>query len=147
MELFDPIKNVENASAILDRGEWPNFHDAIVYSLNFWRGDMRPDDDIWIAPTIDASFELDALQEPYVVDIRFHSCDQIRMAHFDHNNDIYALSFAFVARGFFTDGITPLPPYISVIFEQGSDQDPSLTFKCFRVEVIGRRDVSSPPCR
>lgn len=100
MELFDPIKNVENASAILDRGEWPNFHDAIVYSLNFWRGDMRPDDDIWIAPTIDASFELDALQEPYVVDIRFHSCDQIRMAHFDHNNDIYALSFAFVARGF-----------------------------------------------
>ena len=72
MERFDPIVNVENASAILDGSEWANFHDAVVYSLNFWRGDMRPDENIWVAPTIDATFELDALEHPYVVDMRFH---------------------------------------------------------------------------
>lgn len=33
MEPFDPVTNVENARAILDENEWPNFHDAVVYSL------------------------------------------------------------------------------------------------------------------
>lgn len=147
MKPFDPSANVENASAILDGGEWPNFHDAIVYSLNFWRGDMRPDDSIWVGPTIEASFELDALEHPYVVDIRFHNCGHIRMAHFDHNNDIYMLSFTFEPRGFFADGVTPLPPYICVSFDSGRSQEPMLTFKCFRVEAIGRRPVPIPPCR
>ncbi len=147
MEPFDPIKNVENANAILDEGEWPNFHDAIIYSLNFWRGDMRPDENIWVAPTIEASFELDALEHPYVVDIRFHDCDHIRMENFDHNNSIYMLSFSFEPRGFYSDGVTPLSPYIKVVLEDGPGQKPLLTFRCFRVEAIRRRPVSAPPCR
>jgi hypothetical protein len=146
MEPFNPIANVENAHALLDHGEWPSFHDAIVYSLNFWRGDMRPDENIWVAPTIDATFALDALEHPYVVDIRFHDCDHIRMANFDHNNVIYMLSFSFEARGFYTDG-TPLPPYVQVSFENGQGQEHLLTFKCFRVEAIGRRSLPAPPCR
>src|SRR5678815_3082904 len=147
MTPFDPVVNVENAKAILDGGEWPNFHDAIVYSLNFWRGDMRPDDNIWVASTIEASLALDALEHPYVVDFRFHDCDQIRMAHFDHNNDIYMLSFLFEPRGFYADGVTPLSPYIRVTFESGGTEEPLLSFKCFRVEALGRRSVPTPPCR
>jgi len=147
MEPFDPVVDVENANAILYGNEWPNFHDAVVYSLDFWRGDMRPDEDTWVAPTIEASFALEALEHPYVVDLRFHDCSHIRMANFDHNNDIYMLSFSFEARGFYTDGVTPLPPYIHVVLENGRGQEPLLTFKCFRVEAIGQRPVPAPPCR
>jgi hypothetical protein len=147
MEEFDPIVRVENSAAILDGGAWPNFHDAVVYSLNFWRGDMRPDDDVWIAPTIEASLELAALQFPYVVDLRFHGCDLIRMEHFDNNNDIYWLSFSFEHRGFYTDGVTPLAPYIRVLFERGEGLQPLLQFRCFRVEAVGRRSVPNAPCR
>jgi len=147
MEPFDPIANVENARAILDRNEWPNFHDAVVYSLKFWRGDIRPEENIWIAPVIEASFALEALENPYVVDFRFHDCDAIRMVNFDHNNDIYMLSFSFEPRGFFKDGVTPLSPYIRVVLESGRGQEPLLTFRCFRVEAVGRRSVPTPPCR
>src|SRR5690349_5815598 len=128
---FNPIVDVENCTAILDNGEWPNFHDAIVYSLNFWRGDMRPDDNVWVAPTIDASFELAALERPYVVDLRFHGCDQIRLEGFDHNNDIYWLSFAREQRGYFADGVTPLSPYVRVVLEAGGTRPPMLQFRCF----------------
>ena len=147
MEEFNSIVEVENSEAILDDGSWPNFHDAIVYSLNFWRGDMRPDDNVWVTPTIEASLELDALEFPYVVDLRFHGCDHIQMEHFDHNNDIYWLSFSFEERGYYADGVTPLPPYIRVVFERGQGLQPLLQFKCFRVEAVGRRPVPNPPCR
>ena len=146
MKAFDPIAEVENSAVVLDDGAWPNFHDAIVYSLSFWRGDMRPDDDVWIAPTIDATFELAALAFPYVVDLRFHGCDAIHMAHFDHNNDIYDLSFAFEGRGFYADGITPLQPYVRVVFDLAHGSQ-SLRFRCFRVEALRRRNVPKPPCR
>ena len=147
VQIFDPCIHIENASAILDNGAWPNFHDAIIYTLNFWRGDIRPDEEKWIFPVIDASFALDALQFPYVVDLRFHDCQDIRLNHFDHNNDIYGLSFAFEQRGYYADGITPLPPYVRVVLEREPDQLPMLEFRCFRVEALGRRDVPEPPCR
>lgn len=147
MEPFNPAVNVENANAILDGGEWPNFHDAIIYSLNIWRGDTRPEQNIWVFPTIEASFELGALEHPYVVDMRFHDCSHIRLTHFDHTSDIYMLSFAFESRGFYKDGVTPLPPYISVTFERGHGWEPMLSFKCFRVEALRRRPVPPPPCR
>ena len=146
MKVFDPTVEVENGSAILDGGLWPIFHDAIVYSLNFWRGDLRPDDDVWVGPTIEASFELAALEFPYIVNLRFHECDEISLENFDHNNDIYDLSFSFKDRGYFADGVTPLPPYICVTFERGNVQ-PLLKFRCFRVEALGRRSVPNPPCR
>jgi len=147
MEVFDPVVNVENAASILDQGSWPNFHDAIVYSLNFWRGDMRPDDNVWVSPVIDVALELAALQFPYAVDLRFHGCNQVNMLGFDHINDIYELSFAFEARGHYADGVTPLPPFIRVTFGRGARQAPLLQFRCFRVEAIGRRPVPPPPCR
>jgi hypothetical protein len=147
MRKFDPIADIENSASILDNGAWPNFHDAIVYSINFWRGDVRPDEDIWVFPTIEASLALDALILPYVVDLRFHGCDDISMQRFDHNADIYWLSFEFEDRGYFADGVTPLPPWIRVTFERGPGAAPLLQFTCFRVEAVGRRAVPEAPCR
>jgi hypothetical protein len=140
---FDPVKHIEGSSIILNNdGMWPNFHDADIYSLNFWRGDMRPDDDVWIGPVINASLELSALENPFVVDMRFHDCDYIQIESLNHQNMIYMLSFSFEERGTYTDG-SPLPPYISVEFEQTFGV--SLKFKCFRAEVIGRREVPDLP--
>jgi len=148
MKAFDPLADIENSRSILEAGRfWPTFHDAIVYSLSFWRGDVRPDDGVWILPTIDATFELAALMRPYVADLRFHNCCDVRMSRFDHNNSIYDLTFAFEDRGYYADGVTPLPPYVCVAFEDGEGFEPLLSFKCFRVEAIGRRDVSDPPRR
>lgn len=149
MEIFDPLRHVTNASAILVDGEWPVFHDATVYSFNFWRGDIRSEDDVWVGPSIDASIELTALQFPFVVDLTFHDCDHIEMRNFNYDNIVDEISFSLEHRGFYADAVTPLPPYINVSFGYGpsSKQSPLLAFKCFRIEVSKRRDVPPPPCR
>lgn len=144
MDLFDPARHISGSAAILrPDGTWPSFHDAEVYSLRFWRGDIRPDDNVWVAPVIDASLELAALEQPFVVDLRFHDCDFIDMSGFNHDNMIYDLTFCFEERGYLVDGTTPLTPYICVTFERSFGV--ALTFKCFRAEVVGRRPVKGPP--
>ena len=84
MKDFDPIRDVENSQLILDQGCWPNYHDAEVHNLNIWRGDVRPDDNVWIGPVVDASFELCALKDSYIVVLKFHDCNSIRMEEFNH---------------------------------------------------------------
>jgi hypothetical protein len=71
----------------------------------------------------------------------------VRLTAFDHNNDIYWLSFSLEHRGYCTDGVTPLLPYVRVVFESRHGQQPMLEFKCFNVEAVNRRDVPQPPCR
>jgi hypothetical protein len=122
---FDPISTVEDSHLILDHGDWPNFHDAEVLNLNIWRGDVRPDDDIWIGPVIEASFELCALETPYITILKFHDCESIRLEEFNHQNAVYDLRFKYEARGTCTDG-TPLTPYISVSFEHAFGVEPSI---------------------
>lgn len=139
MNVFDPIKEVENSALILDHGEWPNFHDAEVHRLNIWRGDVRPEDNVWIGPVIEASFELCALEKPYLVFLKFHDCDAIRLEEFNHQNAVYDLTFKLEARGAYTDG-SPLPPYIAVRFEQAFGV--ALTFRCFKVEALERKEIS-----
>jgi len=41
---FDHLSYIENCSSILVEDELPSFHDAVVYSVNLWRGDLRPDE-------------------------------------------------------------------------------------------------------
>ncbi len=137
---FDPIKTVEDSHLILDHGDWPNFHDAEVHNLNIWRGDVRPDDDVWIGPVIETSFELCALEKPYIAILKFHNCESIRLEEFNHQNAVYDLRFKFEARGTCTDG-TPLTPYISVSFEQAFGVE--LSFKCFRVQALERREIDN----
>ena len=138
MTEFNPVEAVENSHLILDHEEWPNFHDAEVEYLNIWRGDVRPDDNVWVGPVIEASFELCALKNPYIAILKFHDCESIRLEEFNHQNAVYDLRFKLEDRGTFEDG-TPLTPYVSVSFEQSFGV--RLSFKCFRVQALGRREI------
>jgi hypothetical protein len=136
MKAFNPTEDIDNSRLILDSGEWPNFHDAEVQTLKIWRGDIRPADNVWIGPIIEASFELCALKHPFVAVLKFHDCDAIRMEEFNHQNALYDLTFSYKPRGTNNDG-KPLPPSISVIFEQSFGV--FLSFTCFKVEVLEKK--------
>ncbi len=140
MKEFNPIEDVDDSQLILDNGEWPNFHDAEVHNLNIWRGDVRPDDNVWIGPVIRVSFELCALEKPYIVVLKFHDCDSIKLEEFNHQNAVYDLTFNYEARGTLKNG-KPLTPYISVRFEQAFGL--ALSFKCFRVQAVERREIEN----
>jgi len=141
MKQFDPILDVKDSKLILDDGCWPNFHDAEVHNLNIWRGDVRPDDNVWIGPVIEASFELCALEKPYIAVLKFHDTESIRMEEFNHQNAVYDLFFEFEPRGLNRMG-EPLTPYIKVRFEQAFGV--ALSFKCFSVQAIARREIADP---
>ncbi|MDH3530475.1 MAG: immunity 50 family protein [Acidobacteriota bacterium] len=140
MDYFDPIKDVENSQLLLDNGEWPNFHDAEVHELNIWRGDVRPEDNVWIGPVITASFELCALETPCIAELRFHDCEDIRIKDFNHQNAIYDLEFEYRSRGKLPDG-NEMPPWIAVRFEQAFGAE--LTLRCMKVEVLARREIKT----
>lgn len=135
MNAFDPVIAVQDSHLILDNGEWPNFHDAEVHRLNMWRGDVRPEDNVWIGPVIEASFELCALREPFIAVLKFHDCDAIRLVDFNHQNAMFDLQFGYEERGENRLG-EPLPPFITVRFEQAFGM--ALSFRCFRVQVLQR---------
>jgi hypothetical protein len=145
MKEFDPVHHIVGSSAILEAdGTWPSFYESEVYSFNFWRGDLRPEDDVYISPTIEASIEMTRHEFPFVVDLKFHDCDSIEMTYFNYQNVLVELSFSFEERGFYADGVTPLPPYICVKIGTPS-RTVALTFKCFKIEVVGRREIKGPP--
>jgi hypothetical protein len=133
MKRFDPIEEVFDSQLILDQGAWPNFHDAEVHNLNIWRGDVRPDDNVWIGPVIEASFA-------YMAVLKFHDCESIRLKEFNHQNAVYDLQFAFEARGTLRNG-EPMLPYIVVSFEEAFGV--ALSFKCFRVQAVERREIEN----
>lgn len=139
MKEFDPVHDVVDSHLILDDGLWPNFHDAEVHHLNIWRGDIRPDDHVWIGPVIEASFELCALRKPYIVVLRFHDCDAINMQSFNHQNAVYDLSFKYQERGYLNNG-EPMTPYILVSFIQAFGV--ALSFRCFKVQALARSEIA-----
>jgi hypothetical protein len=136
MQTFDPLGDVINSELILDGGQWPNFHDAEVHDLAIWRGDVRPEDNVWTGPVIEASFELCALREPYIAELKFHDCDAISLEGFNHQNAVYDLNVEYFDRGKLNDG-SPMTPGIAVTFEQAFGA--ALSFNCMRVEALGRR--------
>jgi hypothetical protein len=138
MNDYNPASDVIDGEKILDHGAWPNFHDAEVHHLNIWRGDVRPDDNVWIGPVIEASFELCALKDPYLAVLKFHDCSDIRLTEFNPQKAIYDLKFEYVARGHRPNG-EPLTPFISVHFEQAFGM--ALSFKCFKVQALERKNV------
>ncbi len=133
MKEFNPIEDIENSKFALDKGNWPNFHDAEIHNLNIWRGDVRPEDDVWIGPVIEITLELCALKNPYMVILKFHDCESIRLEDFNHQNAVYDLRFNYEERGMMTNG-EPLIPYTVVKFEHAFGA--ALSFKCLRVQAI-----------
>ena len=138
MREFNPLKEISNCELILDGDEWPNFHDAEIHTLNIWRGDIRPDENVWIGPVIEITFELCALKEPYIAVLKFHDCEQIELNAFNHQNALYDLTLTFEERGALNDG-EPMTPHIAVKFEHAFGA--ALSFKCFEVEATERRNL------
>ena len=139
MSEFNPLNDIVNCELILDGDEWPNFHDAEIHTLNIWRGDIRPDQNVWIGPVIEISFELCSMKVPYMAVLKFHDCEQIQLKDFNHQNALYDLNLAYEERGTLNNG-EPMTPYIAVNFEQAFGA--KLAFKCFKIEVTERRNVS-----
>lgn len=133
MDIFNPVTDIENSELILEQDQWPNFHDAEVEYLNIWRGDIRPEDDIWIGPVIEMTLLLCALQNPIRVTLKFHDCDKISLQQFNHQNAIYDLQMTLQDRGTLNNG-EPMTPSIAVSFMQAFGA--ALSFDCFRIEVI-----------
>lgn len=138
MNEFNPLSEVKNCELILNDNEWPNFHDAEIHTLSIWRGDVRPDENVWIGPVIQISFELCALKEPYLAVIKFHDCQQIKLKDFNHQNALYDLNLAYEERGTLNNG-EPMTPYIVVKFEHAFGAE--LSFKCFKIEAMERRNL------
>lgn len=150
MDHFDPQRHVQDCSLIFEAdGTWPSFHDAEVYTVNIWHGDLRPDEDVWIGPQVDVTLGLSGLRAPTpvaVVKLRFIDCDAIELDGFSYGGaTIYEIDFSFEERGFYQDGITPLPPYIWVAFSFGQGVKPLLKFRCFSVTALDRYIQTEPP--
>lgn len=139
MNKFDAIENVKNIQLVLDQGKWPSFHDAEVHNFNIWRGDMRPDNNVWIGPVVEITFELCALKKPYIVVLKFNDCRSIRMEKLNHQDVLYDLSLKYKSRGINPANGEPLPPEISVSFAQAFNA--SFTFTCSGIEAIERREI------
>ena len=60
---------------------------------------MRPDDDIHVFPQITIRLELCALENPYIVTLKFEDCNSIEMPGFNHQNPIMDLQFELEERG------------------------------------------------
>ncbi|MGR8918338.1 MAG: hypothetical protein ACU85V_01875 [Gammaproteobacteria bacterium] len=142
MSAPDPMRLVVHAERIAEAGGWPNFHDAEVHTLNLWRGDVRPQDNVWVGVAIEAVFELCALEHPYAVLLRFEDCEGISLGEFDHRNAVYDLVFGHEARGHYNDG-RPLPPWITVDFAQAFGR--AFSFRCMRVEAVARLALGELP--
>ena len=133
MNETNPKLLVMGSELILDeQGGWPNFHDAEIHDLKFWRGDIRPQDRVYIGPQITIQMELCALKNPFTVLFRFEDCENIKMSGFNNQNPIMDLEFAIEERGNLKDG-TPMTPYIIVRLLPVWEFE--LSFKCFRVSV------------
>jgi len=52
MTEFDTKRDIINSQLILDDEECPNFHDAEIDTLTIWRGDVWPEENIWIGSVL-----------------------------------------------------------------------------------------------
>jgi len=133
MNETDPKLLVTGSELILDgQDSWPNFHDAEINDFKIWRGDIRPEDGVYIGPQITIQMELCALKNPFAVLFRFEDCENIKMLGFSNQNPIMDLVFGIEERGNLKNG-SPMTPYINIHFLPVWEFE--LSFKCFRVSV------------
>lgn len=135
---FDPGEYIQGHELIAVDGDWPNFHDAEVHFISFWKGDVRPEDQVWIGPRIEIDFELCALEKPFFVKMAFSDCTEIQLNASQTEPVVYDLEFALIARGADLKG-RPLPLWIGVRFKANNGLQ--MSFKCMRIEVLERYET------
>jgi hypothetical protein len=140
-ELKDKIIN--SSLIFEENGEIQSFYESHIISLEFKRGQYVSDESGFEDPTIEASIEFPNGDSPYVLDIRFSGCSSVKMEYFNYENTIEEASFTLEARGFYADKITPLPPFIRVEFGTPG-YTVHVSFNCFEMEILGKRQVLGP---
>jgi hypothetical protein len=154
MSDFDFKKHIKNFSDLLeDDGSLKSFDESHVIALSYRRGEWIKEIEYFDSPTIELSVEMTVDEPPYILDIAFYSCDEIVMDSFNYDNWISQITFREEERGYFLDGVTPLPPWIYVQIgtaETTYSEHGTITpktafssFRCFKIEVLGKRDVTS----
>ncbi len=126
-------------------GSWPSFHDAEILNLDFWRGEVVPERDLWVFPVLtllvhvwEMTRETDSegylvLRKHTRVTLRFRDVSEFRMSHFNHINTILELSIEKgEAKG---RGLTPF-----LVGMEGA-LGFRASFKCFYIDV-----VAAAPC-
>ncbi len=137
MNSFNPLEVIENSELILVDGLWPSFHDAEVHHFFYWKGDIRPEENVWDGPDIVLDLELCALANPFFVKLRFLGCSDVKMSANNSDNIMNDLDMRYEERGFFSNG-EPLPPHIAIKLKESFGFH--LEFKCYGVKVLERYD-------
>jgi len=121
-------------------GQWPSFHDAEVLELNFQRGHIDTDAQIYEFPRLTVKLHHwlmtnDVDQKGYLVrmnhtltTLQFSDVDNFKMEGFNHQNAIFGLGIEQKAR---EEGPTP---YFAVDFEPSFGIE--ATFTCLRIEIV-----------
>ena|SRR2546430_6585271 len=120
-------------------GYWPDFHDAEILEIHFWRGNVDPDQGRYDFPVFSISvhlWEMTTEAEPKgfltrrhhtVSKLRFFDVDHFQMEGFDHQNAILGLSIDRLER---SEGPSP---YFTVHMEPAHGI--GALFECMRIEV------------
>jgi hypothetical protein len=124
---------IQNSDLLLVDGQWPGFHDAEVHKFEYWKGDIRPEEDIWVGPDIVVELELCALKDPFFVQLKFSGCSSVSMSADNPDNIMNDLELTYEERGFYTNG-EPLPPYI--LARSIEPFGFKFEIRCFNVAVI-----------
>ena len=121
-------------------GRWPSFHDAEVLELNFWRGNVQPDEGVYDFPVLMLKihvWELTNKVDPkgYLVlryhtltTLKFYDVEDFQMEGFNHQNAVMELQLSTEERN---QGPSP---YFAVTVEPAFGMGAS--FKCLRIEVV-----------
>jgi hypothetical protein len=143
------MTNMTNIEARIEKSEkltrifvyWPSFHDAEVTELNFWRGDVNPEEGRYIFPVLTVKLHLWEITDDVdgrgylgtrnhtLSTVRFHDVCKFRMEGFNHQKAIFGLD---ISQGERSEGPSPV---FAVIFRPVAfGVDASLT--CTRIEVL-----------
>jgi hypothetical protein len=133
---------IEGSEKLVDIfGYWPSFHDAEVIELNFWRGDVNPEEGRYIFPVLTVKLHLWEITDDVdgrgylgrrnhtLATVRFHDVYKFMMEGFNHQNAIFGLDISQEER---SEGPSPV---FAVIFRPVAlGVDASLT--CMHIEVL-----------
>jgi hypothetical protein len=119
-------------------GGWPDFYDAEVIELHFWRGDVKPGDwdDRNVFPVLTVKIHIwieDPTSQHTLATLRFKDVNDFKMEGFNHQNALLGLSITIQERGKYESG-EDLQPYLVVVFQAKFGM--SASFRCFHIEVM-----------
>lgn len=125
-------------------GYWPSFHDAEIIEFNLWRGDLKPDANLYIFPVLttrihlwELTSEVDAhgslvMRHHTLATLRFHDVDEFAMEGFNHQNAILGLEITREENSSLSPFCVEFQPAFGL----------TATFRCRRIEVVDAESFS-----